>query len=429
MSRRNAYVVFLVISGASSAFMGLYGTVSAVYRVQAAGLNPLQLVLVGTVLEAVCIITGIPTGLVADLYSRKLSVVIGLFLMGVGFVLEGAVPRFEIILLAQAVWGIGAMFVDGAQEAWIAGEIGEQRITHVFLRAAQAGQVAGIAGVIGAGLLASIRLNLPLVTGGVLMVALAFYALAAMPENAIQPAQRDERSAWGRMSRTVRESGRLIRHSPILLTLILVAAFMGMSSEGFDRLWEAHFLADVHFPALGGLKPVMWFSMLVVGAQLLSLVGTEIARRRVITRDSVSAARTLLLLNALLIGSVVVLGLAVSFPLALAAYWGSAVTRQISSPIYTGWLTESTDPRLRATVFSVYSQSDALGQIAGGPVIGAVGTIFNLRAALVATALTLLPALPLFARTARREAAASEPLIAADTATAEVEAVTAPHDV
>ncbi len=64
------------------------------YRVQTVGLNPLQLVLVGTVLEVTAFIFEIPTGIVADLYSRRLSVIIGTFLFGIGFLAEASVPVF-----------------------------------------------------------------------------------------------------------------------------------------------------------------------------------------------------------------------------------------------------------------------------------------------------------------------------------------------
>ena len=46
------------------------------------------------------------------------------------------------------------------------------------------------------------------------------------------------------------------------------------------------------------------------------------------------------------------------------------------------------------------SQADALGQLTCGPIIGAVGTIFGLRAATVAASVLLSPAL-LYARTQR----------------------------
>ena len=53
--------------------------------VEVAGLDPLQMVLVGTVLELSVFLFEIPTGVVADVVSRKLSVVIGHAMMGLGF--------------------------------------------------------------------------------------------------------------------------------------------------------------------------------------------------------------------------------------------------------------------------------------------------------------------------------------------------------
>src|SRR5689334_21787156 len=91
--RRNAYGVYLLLSGLSAAFFYLYGAVAAVYRVSTAGLSPLQLVLVGTALEAACFVVGVPTGILADVLSRRLLVVIGFLLEGIGFALEGAIPQ------------------------------------------------------------------------------------------------------------------------------------------------------------------------------------------------------------------------------------------------------------------------------------------------------------------------------------------------
>ncbi len=56
---------------------------------------------------------------------------------------------------------------------------------------------------------------------------------------------------------------------------------------------------------------------------------------------------------------------------------------------------------MRATILSINGQADAIGQIAGGPVVGAIGTIFSLRAALVVTDVILSPALALYAKTLR----------------------------
>jgi DHA3 family tetracycline resistance protein-like MFS transporter len=403
MHRRNAYVVFLILETAISVAGALYSTISAVYRVQAAGLNPLELVLVGTVLEGAYFLANVPTGVVADVHSRRLSVIIGLFLYGVGFILEGAIPLFATILLAQVIWGVGASFLDGAKEAWIAGEIGDESVGQAFLRAAQVGAVGGIVGALASVLIAGVSLGLPMILGGLVYVALAALAVFLMPEDGFQRVPREERSnSWIEMATTLRRGGRVVRHSPLLLTILSIAIFSGMASEGFDRLWEAHFLADIHLPALANFNPVVWFGVITVGAELLGIGTTEAIRRFAATDTHAGAARALFAINALLVVGVASFGLAGSFPLAVGAYWTVSVLRGVRNPIYTAWLTQHIEPRVRATVLSMSSQLDALGQVAGGPVIGLIGTVQGLRAALVVTGVALAPALPLVAL-ARRQ--------------------------
>lgn len=69
------------------------------YHIENVHMNPLQLILVGTALEAVCFTFEIPTGIVADVYSRKLSIIIGLLLIGIGFTIEGSIPDFSIVII------------------------------------------------------------------------------------------------------------------------------------------------------------------------------------------------------------------------------------------------------------------------------------------------------------------------------------------
>jgi hypothetical protein len=63
------------------------------------------------------------------------------------------------------------------------------------------------------------------------------------------------------------------------------------------------------------------------------------------------------------------------------------------------WLNRQiTDSSVRATVISIVGQSDAVGEAAGGPVLGGIGNAFGIRAALVAGGLVLSPAIALYAR-------------------------------
>jgi DHA3 family tetracycline resistance protein-like MFS transporter len=57
---------------------------------------------------------------------------------------------------------------------------------------------------------------------------------------------------------------------------------------------------------------------------------------------------------------------------------------------------------VRATVISITNQADAVGQWTGGPALGAIGSVFSIRAALVAGAACMAPALALYGRAVRQ---------------------------
>lgn len=70
MIKGNAFRVYLVLSGATGLFNALMFTLQQVYYVQVVGMNALQLVLAGTVMELATLVFEVPTGVVADTVSR-----------------------------------------------------------------------------------------------------------------------------------------------------------------------------------------------------------------------------------------------------------------------------------------------------------------------------------------------------------------------
>src|SRR5678809_1587068 len=106
----NASFVYLFIEFSASACFSMMFIVTSLYEATVAGLTPVQLILVGTALEISAFVFEVPTGIVADVYSRRLSIIIGYILMGVGFLIEGFLPSFVPILLAQIIWGLGYTF-------------------------------------------------------------------------------------------------------------------------------------------------------------------------------------------------------------------------------------------------------------------------------------------------------------------------------
>ena len=245
----------------------IFSTVFAanqLYRVQTVGLDALQLVLVGTALELTAFIFEVPTGIVADVYSRRLSVIIGTFLFGISFIIEGAFPLFWVIIFAQVVMGIGWTFISGAESAWITDEVGVENVGPIFLRSSQFHRVGNLIGIPLFVLLGNISYQVAILVGGVMFLALGIFRLLYMPEEGFTRTPKEERENWKEVVTTFKSGINLARAKPVLLTFAMIAIFVGLYSEGYDRLSEAHFLEQFEFPALpwGGDPIVSWFAIM-----------------------------------------------------------------------------------------------------------------------------------------------------------------------
>ena len=402
MRKLPAYTVYLVITGVFSVLFTMMAFISALYRVQTAGLNPLQLVLLGTALELSVFFFEIPTGLVADLYSRRLSVIVGYAVIGAGFMLEGAFTFFSTIALAQIVWGAGYTFISGAQDAWLADEIGEAQLAQAYLRASQVGRGGALAGILISMGLGSLYLGLPIFLAGVLLVGLALFLVLFMPETGFAPTPRPERTTWQKMVDTFGDGLQLARDRPTLILILAITFILGLSSEGLDRLWEAHMLANFAFPAAGSLEPVFWFGAMSVTTLLLGIAVTEVVRRRLAVESIEVTLWVQFAINLITIAGIVVLGLAARFGAAVIAIIAVQVSRSAYEPLYRAWINKEMESRVRATVLSMNGQLNAVGQIAGGPLIGVVATSLSLRAAMVGVALLWSPVLLLYALALQR---------------------------
>ncbi|MEV5967349.1 MFS transporter [Kribbella sp. NPDC051952] len=400
---------YYAYNGAWAFFSTLTFTLSMVYYVRDAGLNPLQMVLVGTVLELACFVFEIPTGLVADLYSRRLSIIIGVALIGAGFLLQGLVPAFLAILAAQVLWGLGYTFTSGADQAWITDEVGTDRAAKVFVRSQQFSLAAKIAGTVCAGALGLISLPLPLTLSGIGMILLALVLALFMREENFHRTPREERETFKQMADTFKHGLAVARRRPVVRTLVLISLISGLSSEAFDRLWSVKIL-HFDFPTVFGTSdPAFWFTVLALIGTLLSLVSSLALNR--FSPERVSATHpngVLAVLAAVQVGAVIAFALLDHLWLALAAMWINAIVGTLAWPIESAWLNRNVDSRSRATVISMVSQANAIGQVVGGPPLGAVGRS-SLRTALLSSGLLLVPIPLLYLRLRPAPAKEKEP--------------------
>ena len=398
----NARSVYLFIEFSASMFFAMMFVVTSLYEATVAGLTPVQLILVGTTLEISAFLFEVPTGIVADVYSRRLSIVIGYILMGAGFLIEGFFPAFLPILLAQVIWGLGYTFTSGATQAWISDEIGEDDANKLFIRATQIGLFASL---IGMGLAALVGVNnvaMPLRVGsaGVLLIGVTLAII--MPETGFHPTPREDRNTWQHMWHTFKQGVDTVRGKPRLMNIVFIGLFYGIYSEGFDRLWVKHLLDTFELPVVFGNNEVAFFATLRIAGSLLTILAVRFVEKRVDSTNLLAIGRAVLIVTGGI--SIAMLGFVLSpyLILTLSLYLIIDALRDVHIPLQTAWVNQKLDSKVRATVHSMFGQVDAVGQMLGGPIVAVIAAVGSTAASLVTSSLLLSPAL-IFIRRANSE--------------------------
>lgn len=365
--------------------------VGIIYRVEVVGMNPFQLVLAGTVHIAAVFFAEVPTGVVADAYSRKLSMLIGFTLLGIGLIFEGSIPQLWAVLVGQLIWGIGRTFISGAWSAWLAGEIGEDILQNVMIRGEQIGRTIAIIGTITAMILGSINLGLTIQLIGSGFLLLALTLLIIMPETDFVPAAADERETWGKLKQTFQAGTKYVRASNFLMLIFIIELCYGFTDPGIHRLSEAHLLEDFIWPTYRNWQPVTWLGLISITNSLLTIGVTEWLRRNVAEQDAQRVMQVMRVINLVYIVGIVAFAFANSFALGVLMFILMSQASRANFALYDPWLTKQIAPEVRATVLSMWGQMNALGQMLGGPVIGAIAVATSLPIGYATIALLLLP--------------------------------------
>jgi hypothetical protein len=316
---------------------------------------------------------------------------------------EGLAPLFWLVLLSQVLWGLGWTFVSGALSAWITDEIGVAKTAPVFLNRTRLMLAGNLAALPFSLALANHSLAYPYLAGGLLRVLLALVLVASMPETGFTPTPREERQGWNDLLQTARSGFGQMRFNPVLRSYLLIGLLLGLYSEGWDRLRDYHLLSQFEFPDLFGLTmgSVEWFVFLSACAQLLGIAAAGIAHHMASRSEAFSLTGMLQALYALMVLSMTGFAISGNFLVAIFALLLFDTFRSVTFPLTDAWLNRQISSETRATVLSMTSQLDAFGQMLGGPLIGMIGRVFSVRAAILTAAGILSPVVGLFGRARR----------------------------
>jgi len=348
-------------------------------------LEPYQLALLGTALELGVLASEVPTGVIADVISRRLSITLAFLVMGPAMALAGVFEAFWLIALSQVVWGIGWTMQSGADVAWLTDELRDpERVEQLVLRRSRVEVIANAAGVP-----IALLLNLVLTrTGAIVVPSMSLFVwglvlLAVMPETGFT---RHPGQGTAEFRRVLVLGGRLTWRTPSLRLIAISTLLGGFASEVIDRLDVAR-LFEVGIP--DEIDEVVLVGLLMLAKAAAALVTLRLVERRVVSHG---AARWMTMLYLSAAAAVAVVAASDLLALVLVALVAQEAFRFGTQPLETLIANRHDESDARATVLSFMSQAHASGEIIGGVCLGALASATSLSTAFFCAAVVFVGA-------------------------------------
>lgn len=347
------------------------------------GFGPLQLVLLGAILEITMLVSEVPTGVVADRFSRKWSTVISFAIMTAAMFLHIVTTNYGVLLASQALFGLGWTFRSGADVAWLTDEMAsrwrdgaepdrdlDEDLSPILLRRHRLGMVAGLVALLPTTLFGGTSLRLIIgLCAGVLGLTTIWLA-AAMTDHFRAGLDEDEHP--GSMGSILREGIATTRRVPSLRILVAVVVLLGLGAEALDRLGFKQFLDDGDF----GDDSLFWTGLLFMTLGALGVAVVWFVERAL--GRGVRLVMLAVILVAVSAGGAVVAAIAPALGIAI----GMALQdpcREALDPVSVAWTNREAPESARATVHSLVNQAHGLGVLVGGVTLAAVAEAIGIR--------------------------------------------------
>jgi MFS family permease len=286
----------------------------------------------------------VPTGLLADRFGQKISIVFGYLVEALGIALIVVYPTAIGLYLAGCIRGIGSSFLSGSEEALLYESVrasGQNNFQKVYGRFISNEHVGYIGSTVVAGLAYQFfgaQAFVPLIV--LTTACIAGAALLSLMLTDLRAQSQDTALGSGMFS-VLRESMSLIRHNDIIFTLTIVG-ILTMSGE--------YFIQSVYQPyfALHGV-PAFWMGAVLSVGTVVSIITSRYAflLERYLTLEKI-----LLVVNLTLGGLYVCMALVVHPVFLVSAYALMNGLFNVQVPIVSDYINNRTSSAIRSTVLS-----------------------------------------------------------------------------
>ncbi len=357
------------------------------------GLNYFQIGMILSVREISTYLFEIPTGVIADVWGRKRSILLCFVLYSVSFTVYYTAHTFWALIPASMIFGLGEAFRLGTHKAIVFDYLDDKAMKHLRTRVygfTRAVAQLGLAlSAIGAGAIVIWTSNYR--AGFIFSIIpyfLAFGLVLTYPRSTHETSVIHRGQLWRRLKKhTIDSLTQLRRAKDLRLLLINSTLYDGAFKAGKDYIQpmiQAFVLGTVAAANQGASTTgndnadTLLISAFYVVIYLLSAVS---AQKAYVFKNLFSGParplNILFLLNAAAYCAIAIFADR-SLPLLLACFISLFLLMNVRRPILLDYLTEYIDPAQRATMLSIESQLQSLAIILLAPAMGLVADRFSI---------------------------------------------------
>ena len=392
--KRTYYALMLGNTLAASLIWG----VNTIFLLDA-GLNNLEAFAANAFFTAGMVIFEVPTGIVADMWGRRVSFLLGTVTLAVTTALYVMLWQIEAPFWAWALvslgLGLGFTFFSGAVEAWLVDALAATQFQGPLESVLARGQiVTGIGmltGSIAGGFLAqAVSLGFPFVLRAAILILMFITAFVLMHDLGFE--RKRGLSPLAGMRDIAANSLEYGWRVPSVRYLMLAAPWTGGVGIYVFYALQPYLLELYGDPTAYGIAGLA--AAIVAGAQILGGFATPFLRGLFHRRTS-----ALITAEVLSVAALVGIGLIESFGavIVLISVWGLLFAA--STPIRQAYLNDMIPSQQRATILSFDSLMSSTGGVVAQPVLGRAADVWGYPTSYVISAGISALSLPFLLRT------------------------------
>lgn len=322
-------------------------------------MNIFEAQLVNVVFFVTLALFEIPTGVVADVFGRKLSFVLACFLISLASLIYFFSKGFAGFATAEAIAAIGATFRSGAFQAWVVdrlkyfGHTGN--LTKIFAREQQFNLLALMVGSLAGSFLAKINITLPWLVSCLVAFLAGILSVCLMKEEYFHKRKFSFQDSWKLMGQASRDGLAQGRKNGVVRFVFLIGTIQFFAVQAPNMQWQPFFVKI--FGNIGVLGTIM------IGISLSMLAGSFLAPRLKSWSKNEKAAINISQI-AIGVGLILAATLSKTF-LATIPFLLHEAFRGMFNPIKDAFLNHNIASELRATLISIESISHHFGGVIG----------------------------------------------------------------